>query len=694
VKAKAASAQPWQEERRAPAPEPVSRPAEPVQNVLLITIDTFRADAPGFAGDDKVQTPTLDRLASQGVYFPEAHAQNVVTLPSHTNILTGLYPYQHGVRDNAGFVLRKDVPTAATHFHDAGFATAAVVGAFPLDARFGLSRGFDLYDDHYAEGSEENQFVEIERRGDEVVSHGEAWWKAHRGKRRFLWIHLYDPHAPYEPPEPFASRYADNPYLGEVAAVDHFLKPFLQPFLDGKEEPTLIVLTGDHGEGLGDHGETTHSLFTYEATLRIPLVVWGPGIEPETSHRWARHIDILPTLLDAAGLPIPSNLPGRSLLEPAPKDPAANASYFEALSANMSRGWAPLRGVIEGGYKLIVLPIPELYDLRKDPGETHNIFTTDQRHAHELARLLPAESVWPPAQGKVSGTEASALESLGYLSGSVRHKTHYTAADDPKNLIGIDQKFHKFIDLYQEHELVEATHLIEEIVKAQPDMGIAYNYYAQILLQRGLDRQALQVLQQGHDRGVATVSADRQYGLLLAELGQPERGVEILRPLAAAGDPDNLNALGVALLTAGHAEEAKSAFDEVFQQDPRNPVAHQNLALLALNRQNWATARDEARKALDLNDKLPRCWNYLGVALYNLGKVHEGLDAWDRAVTLQPRNPDLLFNLGLVAAQAGETERARKALERFVSVAPPAHYGPDLAKARSILRKLGAGGGS
>lgn len=679
---------------RTAAPAPAPERTGPVRNVLLITVDTLRADALGFTGNRRVETPVLDRLAAQGRYFPHAHAQNVVTLPSHTNILTGLYPYQHGVRDNGGFVLRKDVPTAGTHFHDAGFATAAVVGAFPLDGRFGLDRGFDLYDDQYGEGTEENRFRELERRGDEVVARGKAWWDAHRGQRRFLWIHLYDPHAPYQPPEPYASRYASDPYFGEVAAVDHFLAPFLGPFLEGEEEPTLIVFTGDHGEGLGDHGEASHSLFAYEATLRIPLVVWGPGVAAGTSDRWARHVDILPTLLDAAGLTVPGDLPGRSLLRQAPADPAESASYFEALSANISRGWAPLRGVVEGGYKLIALPIPELYDLRNDPGETHNLFTTDRQHAHELARLLPTESTWPPPAGKVSGPEAAALESLGYLSGSVRRKTTYTAADDPKNLVGIDQEFHRFIDLYEARKLEEATRLIQKIVGEQPDMGIAYNYYGQVLLQRGMDRQALEVLQRAHDRGIATESSDRQLGLLLAELGRPEDGVKVLRPLADSGDPDSLNALGVALSTAGRQREARETFEKVFGRDPRNPIAHQNLALVALNLQEWGTARDEAKKALALNEALPRAWNYLGVALYNLGRVHDSLDAWDHAIELQPRNPDLLFNLGLVAAEAGETGRARQALERFVQVAPPARYGPDLAKARALLGKLAKGAGS
>ncbi len=671
------------------ADEPIRTSEKPIENVLLITVDTLRADALGFTGNDRVKTPLLDRFAAAGRVFSEAHAQNVVTLPSHTNILTGLYPYQHGVRDNGGFVLRDDVPTVATRLHDVGFATAAVVGAFPLDGRFGLDRGFDLYDDQYGEGAEENQFRELERPGNEVVARGKAWWDAHRNRKRFLWIHLYDPHAPYAPPEPYASRYASEPYLGEVAAVDHDLTPLLQPFLDGKEGATLIVFTGDHGEALGDHGETTHSLFTYEATLHIPLVLWGPDVRSGTSTGLVRHIDILPTVLDAAGLPVPADLPGRSLLGPAPKSPEAGASYFEALSANMSRGWAPLRGVIAGGYKLIALPVPELYDLEADPGETNNLFDKDRRRARRLADLLPKESVWPPPAGALSGKEAAALQSLGYLAGSADHKTHYTAADDPKNLVGIDRDFHHFIDLYQANKLKEATALIEKIVAARPDMGIAYNYYAQVLLQQGLDRQALKVLQDAHDRHVSTASADRQLGLLLAELGNPREAIIVLQPLAATGDPDALNAMGVALTTGGLQDEARAAFEQVFKQDPRNPVAHQNLALVALRTQHWEDARSEARKALALNDQLPRAWNYLGVALYNLGQVHDSLDAWDRAVALQPRNADLLFNLGLVAAEAGETSRARKALEQFVAVADPAQYGPDLAKARATLARLG-----
>jgi len=666
------------------------------RDVLLVTVDTLRADALGFSGNTEVSTPTLDRLAAEGRVFPRAHAQNVVTLPSHTNILTGRYPFDHGVRDNAGFVLPDDVPTLATLLSGAGFATAAVVGAFPLDARFGLNRGFDLYDDQYPEGTEEAGFRLIERRGDEVVRRGLAWWQRHRDQRRFLWIHLFDPHAPYEPPEPFASRYASNPYLGEVAATDSYLAPLLDPLLDEADRSTLIVFTADHGEALGEHGETTHGLFAYEPTLSIPLVVRAPGLPPGTGPKGARHVDILPTILDAVGVSPPAGLPGRSLLEASDQQAGEDqepVSYFESLSATFNRGWAPLRGVIRGRYKLIVLPIPELYDLDADPHEEHNLLEGGgdpeaKRIARELSKELPEESVWPPQRAEVGSGEAAALRNLGYLTGSAATKRVYTADDDPKRLIGIDQKVQKFIDLYQRGHLEQATDLARQVVAEQPNMGIGYDHLARVLLERGRDREAMDVLSRAVSRGVATGSGQRQLGLLYLESGQPQRAVELLRPRAAAGDPDDLNVLGVALSEAGDQDGAEATLRRVFDRDPHNPEAHQNLALAALRRSDWQTAATEARAAVDENEALPNAWNYLGVALHNLGRPREALDAWDRASSLAPDNYDLLFNIGLVAAEVGDAARARSALERFVAGAPPARYGPDIARARSMLTRL------
>ncbi|MGZ7033352.1 MAG: sulfatase, partial [Thermoanaerobaculia bacterium] len=240
--------------RRSPRIE--SAPAIRAQDVILVTIDTLRADSLGFAGNAAVKTPFLDSLASRGVVFRNAHAHNVITLPSHVNILTGLYPFQHGVRENAGFVLDPRHATVATMLRSAGYTTGAFVGAFPLDKRFGLNQGFDIYDDNYGKGDATIDFIVQERRAGVVLDAATKWWRANEGRKRFLWIHLYDPHAPYRPPEPFASEYRGREYLGEIAYVDNQLQSQLGPLL-AADPNAFVVVTGDHGEALGDHGELT-----------------------------------------------------------------------------------------------------------------------------------------------------------------------------------------------------------------------------------------------------------------------------------------------------------------------------------------------------------------------------------------------------------------------------------------------------
>jgi arylsulfatase A-like enzyme/Tfp pilus assembly protein PilF len=660
-----------------------------VDNILLITIDTLRWDALGFSGNSRSRTPHLDRLAASGLEFRHAHAHNVVTLPSHANILTGLYPYQNGIRDNKGFVLPESIPTAATLLSTAGFRTGAFVGAFPLDSRFGLDRGFEVYDDEVPEGSRPTEMVPAERRGDEVVSLATEWWQSHEGERRFLWVHLYDPHAPYQPAEPFASEFSDNPYLGEVAAVDTYLWPLLERHLQGGEASTLIVVTSDHGEALGDHGESTHGLFAYEATLKVPLIVWHPGIEPSSSQRPAGHVDILPTLLAAAGVDVPAGLPGESLLRPGPA-PAGQVTYFEALTPTLERGWAPLRGVLSDGRKYISTPVPELYDLRSDPGESRNLFTEQRQQAGELARELPEESVWPPEQDDVDPETAAALQSLGYLGGRAPAKQRYTEADDPKNLVHLDTKMHQVVDLYHQGRLDEAETVVREVLEERPDMGLAYYFWAQVKLEQGRLPEAIMVMNRARDLGVATPALLRQLGLSLAAVGEAGEAVPLLQPLAETGDVDALNALGLILSEGGDQVQARRVLERVFDTDSRNPVTHQHLSLVALRETDWARARDEANKALELNRDLPLAWNYLGTAQYNLGSPRQALDAWDQALALEPDNLDVLYNMAVVATEFGDRDRARRALQTFITLAPSDQYGPDIQRAKDLLRQLGS----
>jgi choline-sulfatase len=657
-------------------------------DVLLVTIDTLRADALGFAGNERVETPTLDRLAAAGRVFGDAHAHNVVTLPSHANILTGLYPWQHGVRENSGFVLGGSVPTLATLLKGAGYATGAFVAAYPLDARFGLNRGFDVYDDRFPRGTDPDEFVLAERRGDQVVAPALAWWRSQSGKPRFLWVHTYDPHAGYEPPEPFASRYRDNPYLGEVAATDSFLTPLLAPFLDGREPPALVVVTSDHGEALGEHGELTHGLFAYEPTLKVPLLVWHPGIRPGRDDRPARHVDVAPTILQALGLDVPARMPGRSLLAPAGP---GGTSYFEALSTHLNRGWAPLRGTIEGRKKYIDLPLPELYDLAADPGEKDNRFTRDRRASRALRDAMPEESVWPPPRGTISPEEEARLRSLGYSAGSAEAKAAYTAEDDPKNLVGLDRRLHQVIDHYSRGRYAEAADLAREVVAARPSMAEGYEHLALALRQMERHGEAVDVLRSALAAGAERESLRRQLGLALSEAGRSTEAVEVLGPLAEgeAADPATLNAYGIALTDSGRHAEAVEVLRRVVAKHPQDPKGSENLGIALLRMDRPAEARIELERALQLNPGLPISWNTLGVALYRLEGPAAALDAWEKAVSLDPKQYDALFNIGLVAAQAGRPSQARQALSRFVATAPSARFGGDIRKARQILARLG-----
>jgi arylsulfatase A-like enzyme/Flp pilus assembly protein TadD len=689
-------------------------------DVLLVTIDTLRADATGFGGRLPSPTPVLDRLAAGGRVFTGAHAHNVVTLPSHTNILTGLYPFQHGVRDNQGFRVPAGVPTLATVLHAAGYATGAFVGAYPLDSWFGLNRGFDVYDDHYPKGSHPDQFLFAERKGDQVVAPALAWWRRQRerGGRRFMWVHLFDPHAPYEPAEPYASRFRGNPYLGEVAAADGYLEPLLGPFLAGAETPALIVVTGDHGESLGEHGEETHGLFAYESTLHVPLLIWGPGVRPGRDARPARHVDIFPTVLEAAGLTgarAPAAAPGmarpgRSLLAAdgggAAAAAAAGTSYFEALSATFNRGWAPLRGVLRDDRKMIALPLPELYDLPHDPGEARNLADGDRQLARALLARLPPASAWPPPPGAAgragaaaagrhqpTAAESANLRSLGYAGGSAPIKRSYGPDDDPKRLVAVDRQVHAVIDLYQRGRPAEAATLAQRLVEARPAMPLGHSLLAEALLQAGRKREALAAMLEARRRGAASSDLLCQLGLTLAELGRPEEGVEVLRPLADRGGPQFLEALAQALSDAGRQQEAAAALGRALALAPDDAAAYEAQAMVELRREHWAAARASGERALKLNDRLPRAWNDLGVALYRLGERAAALDAWQRAVDLDERQLDALWNLGTNAAAQGRREQARRALARFLELAPTQEYQADREKARRLLSGLEAGGG-
>jgi arylsulfatase A-like enzyme/Flp pilus assembly protein TadD len=656
-------------------------------DVVLVTIDTWRYDSAGFDGNTRGTTPNLDALAADARVFTFAHAHVPLTLPSHTDILTGLYPAQHGVRDNSGFRLEKTVPTLATILRNRGYATGAFIGAYPLDSRYGLAHGFDVYDERYRRTEAPQDFSVPERPASEVVAAARGWFDSQTGKRRFLWIHLFDPHAPYAPPPPFDQRFADDLYLGEVASTDAALGPLITALRQTNAPPTLLVVTGDHGEARGDHGELTHGLFAYESTLHVPLLLWCPPlVTPGKDNALARHVDILPTILQAVGAPIPAALPGRSFLA-ADRTPA-ESSYLEAVSATLNRGWAPLHGIIQGNSKYIDLPLPELYDLAQDPGETRNLVSQRTDLVRKIKLVLDGFPLRLGGRGAVSSEEAAKMRSLGYLTGSGGVQKSYGPEEDPKNLIETDRQLHQIVDLFQRGRMEAATALARNVVAEKPKMQMGYEQLAFLLQQQGDLVGTLRVLDAAERQGAADESLAVRRALLLDEVGREEEALRALEPYRDSQQIDTLNALGISLADSGRLEDALGTFRRALEIDPRNGEAYQNIGIALLKADRVDEAAQNLERALSLNDRNPRALNALGVARMRQGSVDGALEAWDRAAAEDPTQYDALFNIGLVAFRTGRRQQAREALERFVTTAPPSRYGKDIASARAALRSL------
>ncbi|HEX7708785.1 MAG TPA: tetratricopeptide repeat protein [Thermoanaerobaculia bacterium] len=654
-------------------------------DIILVTIDTLRTDGVSFTGSERVKTPFLDEIAGGGVYFENAHAHNVVTFPSHTNMLTGLLPYQHGVRDNAGFILDPQHKTIAHALKERGYATGAFVAAFPLDARVGLTPAFDVYDDDYPEGTGPSAFVVPERRADEVVAVAQKWYDSVGDQKRFMWVHVYEPHVPHEPRSPWKELYAD-PYYAEVAEVDDILGRFIRPLLERRPN-TLLIITSDHGEGQGEHGEITHGLFAYEETLKVPLMVYEKGrIKPRREKSFVSHIDIVPTILARLGIAKPLELTGASLLEI--KEP--RNTYFEALTASLNLGWAPLVGLIHEGHKYVDLPIAELYDLASDPGEKNNILTENRRMTTKIRKLLAAAAPGAAASAdrNVSEEEAQKLLSLGYLAGTAAAKKEYTEDDDPKKLVPFYSRMNSAVSHYQNGEWKQAIEVAETLLAERPEMTMLKDLLAFVLQQTEQPDKAEKLLRDAIAEGTASDTMKKRLGLLLSEQGEAQEAVQILSQFKSSKDPELLNAYGIALADLGQIREAVEQFEKSLQIDPRNATAFQNLGIVALRAGDLDRSKQYLGRALALSPELPLALNTLGVVLAREKDFPRAIEAWKRAVAADPRQFDAMFNMGLVAMNIGQRDVAREALTKFVETAPKERYAADIARARQALAAL------
>jgi len=672
-------------------------------NFLLITIDTLRPDRLSCYSSEHLKTPNIDSLADKGVLFLKAFAHTPTTLPSHTNILLGTTPLYHGVHDNSNFIVREEFLTLAELLKDQGYSTAAFVGAFPLDSRFGLTQGFDVYDDMYASISSQ-EFSYVERKAETVVEKALKWLENQNGPW-FLWIHCFDPHQRYNPPEPFKTQYKNNLYDGEVAYVDFALsKLFSYVEKNNLNDNSLIIFTGDHGESLGQHGESTHGYFAYNSTIWVPLIVFFPGVKQGRVNQNVSHIDIFPTVCDILGVDKPSFLHGISLL-PAIKGKklAKRAIYFESLYPFYSREWAPLKGYIERSNKFIDLPLPEFYDLEKDFMESSNLAENKNLNKYKktLEKIVEEFSYADKNEKKqkINRETRERLQSLGYISTlQASRKKSFTSKDDLKVLLPYQNKLTEAMASYHKGNIEEGINLLKEIVAERKDFALAYTYLATLYGEQRRLKEAIEVLREGIDNNPSSYRIFNSYGIFLTKIGQYDAAIEIFeKGLALIDyDPELWNYLGVAYWRKGDFEKALEAYQKALSLDNNYPIVFNNLGSLYLSlflktksRSDHQKSIQNYKKAIELDPDYTSAYNGLGAAYRHAGNINGAIYCWEKAVELKPDFGFALYNLGTAYLAKGDKTQALsyfiKYKEKHYRTLPP----KEKDKLDALIQKCG-----
>lgn len=647
-------------------------------NCLLITIDTLRADRLSCYDSEYLETPNIDGLAKNGVIFTRAFANTSTTLPSHANILLGTVPLYHGVHENGTFRVKEEFLTLAEHLKAYGYSTGAFIGAYPLDSRFGLAQGFDVYDDDYR-GQINQKNSLLERNAEEVVSKALEWLKA-QAAPWFLWVHCFDPHYPYEPPEPFRSQYEENPYDGEVAYVDFALKSLFSHIKDNNlSGSTLIIFTGDHGESLGEHGEMTHGYFAYNSSIWVPFVISAPALSKGQNTQYVSHIDIFPTICDILHLKKPPFLQGASLL-PALKGKklAEMPIYFEAMTPYYSRGWAPLKGYIYEDEKFIESPIPEVYDLNNDFDELQNLVERKklEKYRKQLSRMIENQSHPDGNQEQKKKIDRESLEklrSLGYISSpQTSLKKSFGPNDDIKTFLPYHNRAMKAMELYIKGEVKEGIEILEEINSEKNDVDIAYYFLATMYKEQERLNDAIALLRLGLEHLPSNYEIFSTYVNFLLNAGQHDEVIEIVNAMNLRQmefDPEIWNYLGSAYSRKGDSRKAIEAYERALSIDSKYQSALNNLGTIYLSiylktKDSRAYQRSVQyfKMAIEVDNESVEAYNGLGAAYKVVGNLEAAIFCWEKALEIKPGFAKALYNLGLAYLEKGDKV---KALNRF-----------------------------
>ena len=672
-------------------------------NVLLVTIDTFRADRLGSG-----VTPALDRLAASGVRFTNARAAVPLTLPSHSTILTGLLPTAHGVRENGLVALSAAHPTVARLLKDAGYRTAAFVGAFVLDRRYGLAQGFDTYDDRIPRDPRATERLEAERPASAVIDAALAWLEPSAPSPQppfFVWIHLYDPHAPYTPPAEFRAR-AKSAYDGEIAYADSQISRVFTWLNDrGLINETIIVVAGDHGEGLGDHGERTHGMLLYDSTLRVPLIVSRPGVAAAVHDEAVSLVDIAPTILRAAAVDVPGEMKGRNLLAPA----GNVADIYAETEYPRVAGWSPLQALTDGRWMAIRFSsATELYDLRNDPREEHDVASAqtataaamtariDEIHASAAvaneATRRAERGVGAPAKrdrgAGAPGVDNERLRALGYVASSVQPAVGSNASNPARTI----ERWNQFEDALSQlnDRPAAAVPTLSRLASENRDGPVFQTTYARALKETGQIKAALAAYREAARRWPTDATLLHDLAVAAREAGDLDeaRRADEAALAMAPESPTAHNGAGLVAIDQHRPADAVRQFERATALDPTNASYWTNLGNARREVRDTAGAEQAYRRAFDLDARSSDAANGLGVLLVEAHRPAEAVPWLERAVAAAPDFVEARLNLGIALQQSGQLDRAAS-VYRDVAHAP-ARFARERQAAAALLASLGA----
>ncbi len=678
-------------------------------NLLLVTLDTTRADHVSCYGYPYATTPHLDRIAGDGIRFQNCTTPSAYTLPSHSSIMTGTYPTFHGVRTNGDRALASAHVTLAERLAEQGYRTGAFIGAFVLDGRWGLNQGFDHYDDQFElEKYRQIDLAGVQRPGNEVVDAALGWLDQGPESPFFAWVHLYDPHAPYEPPEPYRSRFNGGLaglYDGEIAFTDAQIGRLLAWLEEnGLTGETILAVVGDHGEALGSHGELGHGYFVYDYAVQVPLLLRTPLVEFRGLEiaRQVTTIDLYPTLLEMLGLELPPGIQGRSLVPLVEGSAPAESSYAysESMVPYLQYGWSPIFSVRTERFKYIDAPRPELYDLVADPRERENLAQQRAEVAGELRRVLErivaetSAGAPEPEPANVDQETLDQLAALGYLGGAAAAPRTTALADpalaDPKDKLEIYGKVALAGDLMNREDYEEALPHLEAVLELEPDIPQAKILVATCYVKTGRPEEARRRLEEVLEADPQSVQAMISLANILSREGK-EQEVIAIAERALAVDERNTQAyllIGRVYMERNDHRQALPHLRKAVEIQPKLSRNRKNLAACLVGLGRYGEAERILRDILAEYPKYPLAHFHLGLAYEEQGRIPEAMAAYRKEIETHDRSVPARFNLGNLLLKQGDAGGYLAEMEKVVELAPEQARGY-LFLARGLINRAG-----